>query len=232
MATRSVFYGFNAYVGAIIGKHACRWWPDDPETYKFETSFQIEVDLSKTPEAHRQGLIEVDQIKVDDFAGFKLGGRTTIGPDWPLGATVGGCWLESRTWELLPASNKPGRIPPGFQCHDYELTSVLFWDGPLAHRRFQGFRGIIQSRTETHALISIFPGGRSLVPGIAPAGTFWIDHRNFAIVDDCNELGLGAKDRHEGPVFIDVSTIGSTTTVVPMSKHPVGMGSDLLFPKK
>src|ERR1041385_7248648 len=143
MATRSVFYGFNAYVGVVLGEFKCRWWPDDPKNYKFETSFQIEIDLSRTPEAHRRGQISVDQIKVDDFAGFNLGGRTTIGPDWPHGTTVGGSWLEEMEWDALPASNKPGRIPPGFQCRDYELTSVYFWDGPLQHRRFQGFHAVL-----------------------------------------------------------------------------------------
>jgi len=229
--TRSTFYGFNAYVGVISGQHECSWWPDDPVNYKFDPAFQIPIDLGKTPEAARQGKIKIDEILVDDFFGFKLGGRTTIGPDFPLGKTVGCCALEASYYDSLKPSIKPGRIPPGFQCRDYELTSYYYWDGPLAHRRFYGYHAEIKTTTKTHALVSIYPAGRSLVPHVAPVGTYWLDLNRSAhpIDKDCTEIGIGANDPRVGALYLDANTT-RVIALDPGSKHPVVFGSEFLFP--
>src|SRR5262249_18073939 len=207
--TKSVFYAFNAYVGATTGQYTCSWWPDDPNNYKFDPAFQIPVDLSKTTEAARQGRIAIDDVIVDDFMGFKTGGRTTIGPDFPLGKTVGCCALEANYWDSLSPRIKPGRIPPGFQCREYELTSLYYWDGPLQFRRFFGFHAEIRSTAQNQALVSVFPCGRSLVPGVAPVGTYWLDLARVAhpIDKDCTEIGTAAGSPRTGAVFLDPNTL-------------------------
>jgi hypothetical protein len=225
--TRSTFYSLTAYVGSIHGQYECKWWPDDPTTYKFDPAFQIPIDLSKTPEAARQNKIKADQVLVDDFYGLKLGGRTTIGPDFPLGKTAGCCALEANYYESLPASIKPGRIPPGFQCHPYELTSYYYWDGPLAHHRYYGFHAEIKGTSKTHTLVSVYPVGRSLVSHIAPAGTFWIDlNRDAHPIDkDCTEIGTDASSPRVGALFLDANAV-RILALDTGSKHPVVLGSD------
>jgi hypothetical protein len=231
--TRSTFFNFNAYVGTVVGQHECKWWPDDPATYKWNSAFQIPIDLSKTPEAARQGKIKVEDILVDDFLGLKLGGRTTIGPDFPFGKTVGCCALEANYYDSLPASIKPGRIPPGFQCREYEMTSYYYWDGPLAHRRYYGFHAEIKGITKTHALVSIFAPGRSLVPNEPPRGTFWLDLNRSAhpIDKDCTEIGIGASEPRIGALFLEMNTV-RVLTMDPSVKHPSVFGAECMFPPR
>jgi hypothetical protein len=229
--TRSVFYGFGAFVGSLTGPTSCGFWPDDPALLGWAPAKQIPVDLGKNPEAVRRGLIKPDEIQADDYAGYSHGGLTQIGPMWPGGRMTGACWLESSYWSGLGAS-KPARIPPGFQSKPYEHTSVLYWDGPLAGRRFIGAHGEIrQRRGTTHALVALWEIGSSQIPGQAPFGTFWIDFpaHAHAIEPDLTEIGLGPNDPQRGAVFLDSQLV--TAMRLSLRKAPQSQGG-MVFQKR
>lgn len=220
---RSVFYGFGATVGSITGPTSCGWWPDDPALLNWDPAKQIPVDLGKNPEAARRGLIRVDEIQADDFAGYAHGGFTEIGPMWPGGRMTGACYLESTYWNGLGAG-KPDRIARGLQARAYELTTVLYWDGPLAGRRFVGFYAEIQQVQGPRALAAIWAPGTSLVPGKAPHGVFWIDFpaNVHAIEPDFTEIGVGPADPRAGALFLDASV--ASALAAPRSKSPIWYG--------
>src|SRR6478609_2850902 len=91
--TRSVFYGFPAFVGSITGPTTCSFWTDDPAQIGWNSP-QVTVDLSKNPEAVRRGAITEAQVQADDHALLGTGGMTRIGPMFPGGAMIGAVYLE------------------------------------------------------------------------------------------------------------------------------------------
>src|SRR3569623_592670 len=107
--SRSVFYGFGAFVGSITGPTTCSFWPDDPAQIGW-TSPQVKVDLSQNPEAVRRGLIAEDAVQADDHASWGTGGLTKIGPMFPGGAMIGAVYLQDaymRTSGLAPPGTRP-----------------------------------------------------------------------------------------------------------------------------
>jgi hypothetical protein len=209
--SRSVFYGFGAFVGSLTGSAACGWWSDDPAKLAWDHAKLVPVDLGKNPEAHRRGLIKVSEIECDDFAGYAHGGLTKIGPMWPGGTMTGACYLESDYWSTLPKTIQPTRIPHGFQGHAYELTTVLYWDGPLKGRRFHGFHVEIKSVQGASALVALWNQGTSRIAGQPPHGSFWIDLAAHAhpIEKDFTEVGVGAGDPKTGALFLDANVSGA-----------------------
>jgi hypothetical protein len=137
--TRTICYGFPAYVGSMTGSTQCSFWPVSPDTINWDVTKLIPVDLGMNLQAHRNGTITVAQIQSDDYYTNTSPGMNTIGPMWPDGTTIGACWLESTYWGNLGAANKPPRVPTIMQCYDYELSTVWYWDGALVNRRFHGF---------------------------------------------------------------------------------------------
>jgi hypothetical protein len=135
---RSVFYGFGAWVGQQTGPTSCKWWPQDPNTLNppFDTSKLIDSNLANNPAAVSGGL-PITSIEVDNAP--PGGGLTKIGATFPGGSTLNSCWMDQLVYDALPTAVKPPRIPAGFECREYELTTVLYWSGPLANRRFWGF---------------------------------------------------------------------------------------------
>ena len=226
MKNRSVFYGFDAYVGQIVGKTTVNFWADDPNNLNFDTSKLISVDLSQNPEACRQKKIAPEAVIVDDFHGFKLGGHTTIGPDYPLGGTVGGCWLEADYWNQLPAAIKPPRVPKWRECYAYEMTTIYYWDGPMKYRRFYGFNAEIHSEAAPYALVSIWPAGKSQ-SGCGPSGTVWIDLDKCAhpIESGLTDIWLGSATRR-GCLYLDEGQVKLMPFDDGGSKHPPGEGAD------
>jgi hypothetical protein len=224
--TRSVFYGFGAFVGSITGPTTCAWWPDDPNVLKWDATKLVPVDLGKSPEAVRQGLIKVSDIQCDDFT--TDGGLTKIGPRFPIGAANGACYLEESYWKGLPAGIRPTLKAGGMQCRDYELCSVLYWDGPLAGRRFHGFYVEISKPSGTRALVALWNQGTSAVPGQQPHGTYWIDlaSQAMAIEPGFTEVGVAAGVPQKGALFVDATVAHAIRPYG--GKFPPSLGEELL----
>lgn len=225
--TRSVFYGFPAYVGALYGERTSGFWPSDPAALGWDATKLVPVDQANTPQAFRDGTITVAQITVDDHAtNPNQPGLTQIGPMWPDGETIGACWLEQAYYDGLAAGIKPARVPAGMLCHDYELTSTIEWDPPPTPggRRFYGVHASVISVLGPLSLTTIWHPGTSLVPGVAPAGTLWIDLSLVALpVGAFTKIGPGVST---GALFIDRTTAVSLALRGP--KLPLGTGFDFL----
>jgi hypothetical protein len=231
--TRSVFYGFGAFVGSLTGRTSCGFWPDDPDQLGWDPAKQIPVELGKNPEAARRGLIKVDEIQVDDYEGYNFGGLTQIGPMWPSGKMAGWVFLESNYWNGLGAG-KPGRIPPGMTAHNYELTSVLYWDGPYAGRRFTGVHGEIRQTLKggTSAMVSVWAHGTAQTKGKLPFGTFWVDFAKdvHPIEKDFTDVDLVAGAGAKGALFIDSTVLSAGGA--PARKAPQTAGGVVVPPKR
>jgi hypothetical protein len=217
--TRTVFYGFGAYVGTINAQRQCAWWPDDPNALNWTNSLLVPTDFSKTPSAARQGAIPVSDIIVDDD--ILAGGLTELGPLFPLGRPVAACWLRDTFWDQLGA-NKPPRLPNN-DWYDYELTSVQYWDGELDNRRFFGFHGEILGVHATLSQLKLWHPGWAKGPSPRVAAVAWLD---LSQVTDPNFTTLHDQgDR--GAVFIDRDTVQSLSVSRP--KLPTGAGYGDLF---
>src|ERR1700733_166461 len=200
--TRTVFYGFGAFVGTISGPTTCGWWPDDPAKLGFAAGALIPIDLGKNPQAVRTNAIKPADIQADDYAGYTFGGLTKIGPMFPGGVMTGACWVESTYWASLAAKG----MQPAFgdaQCRPYELTSVLYWQGALAGRRFNGVHAVIHSVQGALANVSIWQPGSSLIPGQPPLSTSWLDLAAVAhpIEKGFTEIGVATGNPTSGALF-------------------------------
>ncbi|MGH9888473.1 MAG: hypothetical protein ACREBE_23270, partial [bacterium] len=118
--TKVTFYGSPAWVGAIHGATICELWNSDPASLNWDRSLLSTVDLAKTPSAALAGRIKSSQIEVDDHTGH--GGRTTIGPLWPNGTTIGACWISD---QLLAKTTNKAR-PPVANGSAYEYTTIQY----------------------------------------------------------------------------------------------------------
>jgi len=207
-ASRTITYGFGSWVGSQTGLTTCGWWAQDPATLvpPFDTNKLISSDLSKNLQAVRNGTITAAQIQVDDAPAN--GGETKIGPTFPTGSVMNGCWLEKGDYDALSATKKPPRVPAGMQCRAYELTTVWYWNGTMANRRFWGFYAEIAQEQGTSALVSIWPAGKSLEPGQAAAGSWWLNVPNVAhpIEAGFTQIGTGLTNPKQGALFIDAPT--------------------------
>jgi hypothetical protein len=228
--SRTITYGFGSWVGSYSTLTQIAWWPQDPATLSpaYDVSKQINSDLARNLQAVRNGQISVAQIDVDDAPLY--GGETKVGATFPGGTMIQGCWMEKGRYDAL-TTNKPGRIPANMQCRDYELTTVWYWNGTMANRRFWGFYGEITSETSpTSAQVAFWPAGKSLDVGQGPAVTAWMNfttqvhppEAGFTVI----QPGLG-KPKH-GAIFIDAVTRGTLGLTGP--KLPPGMGSNV-FPR-
>jgi hypothetical protein len=205
---RTITYGFGSWVGQQTGLTTCGWWAQDPNTLNppFDANKLISSDLSKNLQAVRNGQISIAQIQVDDAP--VNGGETKIGPTFPNGSLINGCWLEKGDYDALPSSKKPPRVPADMQCRDYELTTVWYWSGALANRRFWGFYAEIVQEQAGLANVSVWPAGKSLEPGQGPAGSWWL---NLTTVAHPLEAGFttiwtGLGNPKQGALFLDAPT--------------------------
>jgi hypothetical protein len=221
--TRSIFYGFGAWVGQVSGHTKCAWWAEDPVTLGFAPAKLIKSDLGMNPQAVRTGAIQIGAIEVDD--GPAHGGSTRLGPTFPTGSMINSLWIESSRYSAL--ADKPARPPSYMQCRDYELTSVLYWTDAMKGRRFYGFYAEITSEQSQNALCSIWPAGKSLAPGQPPAGSWWINLQTSAhpIEPGFTEIGIGPNDKKKGALFLDVPTIGNLQLTPPKQPPSQGTGS-------
>ncbi len=227
-ASRTITYGFGAWVGTQTGLTTCGWWPQDPNTLNppFDNSKLISNDLSKNLQAVRNGTITAAQIQVDDAPAN--GGETKVGPTFPTGSLINGCWLEKARYDALAAGIKPPRVPADMHCREYELTTVWYWSGAMANRRFWGFYAEITAEQGTSALCSIWPAGKSLEAGQAPSGSWWL---NLPVVGHpieagFTQIGTGLGKPKQGALFIDAPTRLSLGLSGP--KIPKALGSNII----
>lgn len=219
--TRTVFYGFGGFVGTINGLSTCTWWSDDPQSLKWANSALIPVDLSKNPTAVRNKQIQIADIQVDDHR--VDGGRNTVGPLWPVGSTIGQIWLSESYYATL--SNRPPRQPASApnDAYDYELETILYWDGDLAGRRFYGFHAKLLKEQGPLSLVQIWNAGTGKVPGQPPAGTWWLDLNAVAHPRDPIATQISSS-LTEGALFLDSDTVKSLALIGP--KRPPLFGYD------
>jgi len=222
---RTVFFGFGAFVGAIRGTTQIEWWADDPALSGFAATALIPVDLARNPSAARAGTIAVGAIEVDDHR--VDGGLTTVGPRFPLGATVGALWL-ARDYYVSLGGRQPPRHPAAAagDAYDHELTAVQCW-GELGDRRFLGFHAKIVSTNGALALVETWHGGTGK-PGRPPAGRRGPDPpavaRPFHAADPAaTQIAIGGPA--EGALFLDAQTTGQIQLLGP--KRPPGAGDEL-----
>ena len=169
--SKVTFHGLPAWIGAIQSPTVCEWWDRDPSQINWDRSLLYTVNLSMTPSAAVAGRIKVSQIEVDDYAGN--GGRTTIGPLWPSGTTIGACWVSDNYLDKLGAKAKPA-VPVGSTSHGYELMTIQYFDGEQRNRRFYGFQANLLQVQGHLSLVEIWnPGTGS--GSAKPAGTWWLD---------------------------------------------------------
>jgi len=231
-ASRTITYGFGSWVSGYTGLTTFGWWPQDPTTLNppYDPNKVINNDLSKNLQAVRNGQITAGQIQLDDPP--VNGGETKVGPTFPGGSMINGCWMEKAHYDALPAGVKPGRIPIGMQCREYELTTVWYWSGTLANRRFWGFYGEITAEQGSSGLVSIWPAGKSLVAGQQPAGSWWINFGTqvHPIEAGFTAIGTGLTNPKQGALFIDAPTRGSLGLSGP--KIPITQGDSFIVSKK
>jgi hypothetical protein len=201
--SRSVFYGFGAWVGKLESSTAASWWPDDPNNIGFDQNQLIKVDLAKNPAAYIAGKITFDEIEVDDAPA--QGGLTKLGPTFPTGSVINGVWLESQFYANL--KNKPAFPPQFMRCNGYELTTIVYWGvtAPGIARRYWGFHAEITAEQGSLAMCTIWTPGTSATQ--RPAGTWWVDLAQDAdpIANGFTTIGVG-KAPKQGALFLDAIT--------------------------
>ncbi|HEY4242048.1 MAG TPA: hypothetical protein VGM88_19645 [Kofleriaceae bacterium] len=225
-STRTVFYGFGAWVGQTTGITSCGWWAQDPNTLipPHDPTKLIPTDIGMNPQDVRAGKIPAAAIQADDAP--VNGGLTKVGPTFPTGSVVNGLWLEQAKYDALAAGIKPGRIPTGMLCRDYELKTVFYWAGALANRRFWGLYAEIVATSGVQAQCKIWAPGTSLQPDQQPQTTAWLNLATVAhpIEVGFTEIGTGASDPKSGALFLDAPTMTSLRINAP--KLPPTLGYD------
>ncbi|HEX3763244.1 MAG TPA: hypothetical protein VHW23_31335 [Kofleriaceae bacterium] len=206
--SKVTFYGLPAWVGAIHGPTACEWWDHDPAQLSWDRSRLHPLDLAKTVSAALAGQISVAQVEVDDHA--TKGGRTTIGPRWPGGATIGAVWVSE---SYLQANQLTA------PSHEFQL--IQYFDGEQQNRRFYGFQASVLQTQNQLSLVQLWhPGtGATAAP---PAGTWWLDLSASA---DPSTPPPGAGQ--PAPLYLDAKAASQLVTVDP--KIPTYVGT-LPFP--
>lgn len=219
--TRTVFYGFGAFVGSISGLRTCSWWPDQPANLGWSTAAMVPIDLAKTPMAARANQIPIADIQVDDH--ILDGGLTGLGPRWPGGQPISSCWLTETYWLSLGA-NKPPRQAPGVagDSHDYEWAAIQYWNGELGDRRFIGFHARILSAQGGLAHVQIWTAGTGKIPGQPPVTVAWLDLAQVAHPVDPIATQISIGGQTEGALFLDADTTKSLQ--IARTKRPAGQG--------
>ena len=207
--SKVTFQGLPAWVGAIHGPTVCDWWSTDPAKSSWDRSLLNTIDLAMTPSAAIAGRIQVAQIEVDD--GTASGGHTTIGPMWPGGAMIGGCWVSDLYLGKLGGKLTTAARSASFPGHDYEWIAVQYFGGEQQNRRFHGLHANVLQTQGSLSLVELWNPGTGATA--KPAGRWWLD------------LGAGADHttsalapNQPGPLFLDRPTIAHTTLIDP--KNP------------
>jgi hypothetical protein len=211
--SKVTFYGLPAWVGAIHSPTVCEWWDRDPAQLNWDRSLLHRVDLAMSSSAALAGRIPSSQVEVDDHT--RNGGRTTIGPLWPSGNTIGACWVSDSY--LTRNGLVPPGTPPGHSGHDHEFTVVQYFDGEQGNRRFHGFQATLLQQQNNLSLVQIWHPGTGAGPA-APAGTWWLD---LGVDADPNAPPLAANQ--PAPLFLDTQAANKLVMFDP--KLPPFVGS-------
>jgi len=210
---RTIFHLFGAYVGQLTGITKVGWWADDPVVLGFPIARLLPIDLSKTPNAARQGSIPVSDIQCDDYR--SEGGLNGIGPRFPGGQMIGSMWLADT---FAATVGSPSFATAG--VYDYELMMTMYWDGELGNRTFNGFHAqIVGQQQGALSLVEIWNGGTAQ-SGAPPAGRWWLD---LKAVSDPDYTTISPTSP-VGALFLD----RGTTQQLPLyfTKKPPGLGFD------
>jgi hypothetical protein len=211
--SKVTFHGLPAWVGAIHSPTICEWWGRDPSHLEWDRGLLHKVNLAMTPSAAHAGRIKVSQIEVDDHTGN--GGRTTIGPLWPGGTSIGACWVSDTYLARLGGKAVLG-VPAGASGHHHEYTSVQYFEDEQRNRRFHGFQArLVQVHGEL-SLVEIWHPGTG-AGSAAPAGTWWLDLKADA---DPNTPPLSTDK--PAALFLEESKARAVKTFEP--KLPVYLG--------
>jgi hypothetical protein len=168
--SKVTFHGLPAWIGAIHGPTGCDWWSSDPSNLSWDRSLLYSVDLANTPSAVQAGYISVADIEVDDHV--SNGGRTTIGPMWPGGTSIGAIWVSDGY--LAKLGGRAPALQVGAKGHDYEYTTVRYFDGEHGDRQFHGFHANLVQTHNHLSLLEIWHPGTGAA-GTSPAGRWWLD---------------------------------------------------------
>jgi len=201
--TKVMFYGSPAWVGGIHSPTICDWWNSDPAQLNWDRSLLYTVDLSKTPSAAIAGRIKASQIEVDDHV--TSGGRTTIGPLWPNGTSIGACWVSDGYVAKCAGKVKTG-APAAMNGSNYEYMTIQYFDGEQQNRRFHGFYAEVLQVNGGLSLVQVWNPGTGTGGG-PPAGTWWLD---LATNADPNTPALSPGT--PGALFLDATTCRQMTT--------------------
>jgi hypothetical protein len=214
--SRLEFYGFPAWVGTITSSTECAWWATDPSEVAWDPLALISINVTRTPSAALAGTIKSADIEVDDHT--TQGGRNTIGPLWPGGAMIGGCWLRDTRWQAIDPRYRPQFPSPNASGFGYEYTTVQYLDGEQQNRRFYGFHARAVSTNSKLTLIELWnPGTGAASP--TPAGSWWLD---LAAVADPNGPRVDPANTPLGPVFLEQQTAQSLQLFEPKFPRLVG----------
>jgi hypothetical protein len=205
--SKVTFHGLPAWVGAIHGSTVCDWWSTDPAKSNWDRSLLNTIDLALTPSAATAGRIQVAQIEVDDFTAN--GGHTTIGPMWPGGAMIGGCWVSDHYLTKLGGKLTTAVRSASFPGHDYEWIAVQYFDGEQQNRRFHGVHANVVQTQGPLSLVELWNPGTGATP--KPAGRWWLDLTAGA--DHTTAPALAPNQ--PGALFLDPITISHTTLIDP-----------------
>lgn len=193
--SKVTFYGLPAWVGAIHGATACEWWDRDPGQVGWNRSLLRQIDLARSASAVLAGRIPVSQVEVDDH--ISAGGRTTIGPLWPGGNTIGACWV-SDGYLARNALAAPGD----------ELRVVHYFDGEHQNRRFHGFQARVLKTQGPLSLVQLWHPGTT--GATTPAGTWWLD-----LAADADPGGPVPGASQTGPLYLDTRAASQLVTFEP-----------------
>jgi hypothetical protein len=198
--TKVTFHGLPAWVGAIKSPTICEFWNNDPAQLNWDRSLLNMVDLSKTPSAALAGRIKSSQIEVDDHVGN--GGRTTLGPMFPNGASIGACWIANN-----PIAHAPAKVRPTVaNTNSYEYMTIQYFDNEHGNRRFHGFHANVLQVNGGLSLVQIWNPGTGASGG-PPAGTWWLD-----LTASAEPSTPALSPGKPGALFLEVATVRQMTT--------------------
>jgi hypothetical protein len=182
--SKVTFYGLPAWVGAIHGSTVCDWWERDPAQINWNRALLHTIDLARSTAAAIAGQITIAQIEVDDHT--STGGRTTIGPLWPGGNSIGGVWVSDSYL------TRNGLTAPGD-----ELRVVQYFGGEQGNRRFHGFQARVLKTQGGLSLVELWNPGTTAAAAAA-AGTWWLD-----LGADADPNTPAPSANQTGPLYLD-----------------------------
>lgn len=198
--TKVTFHGSPAWVGAIQSPTICEYWNNDPAQLNWDRKLLNMVDLSNTPSAALAGRIKSSQIEVDDHVGN--GGRTTLGPMFPSGASIGACWIADN-----PIAHSPAKVRPTVaNTNSYEYMTIQYFDNEHGNRRFHGFHANVLQVNGGLSLVQIWNPGTGASGG-PPAGTWWLD-----LTASAEPSTPALSPGKPGALFLEVATVRQMTT--------------------